>query len=228
MANVVLVHGLFADGSSYRRVIHLLLKARHNVVAAQLGRTGLVEDTATVRRLLDAQDGPTVLVGHSYGGAVITEAAAGAANAAALVYLAALAPDEGEDPGTLLAKFPTASGFGEIKPRDGGTHFWIEPASFHKVFAADVDREEAEIMAVVQGPASAACFAGRTGTPAWRSLPSWYLISENDRIVNPDLQRWMAERIGAKVVSIESSHASPVSRPHDVAELIGAAAASIT
>ena len=218
--NVVLVHGAWADGSSWSNVIPLLQEKGYNVTAVQIPLTSLADDAAVTRRILAMQNGSTILVGHSYGGAVITEAGANASNVVGLVYISAYAPDEGEVLGELNGRMPVASGQANLRP-DAYGFVWIDPKAFPESFAQDVDTTAARVMAAVQKPLSVSIFGEKATQAAWKSKPSWYLLSENDRIINPDLQRFMAERIGAKkVVSIPSDHASLVSHPAEVAQLI--------
>lgn len=218
--NVVLVHGAWADGSSWSNVIPLLQEKGYNVTAVQIPLTSLADDAAVTRRVLAMQNGSTILVGHSYGGAVITEAGTNASNVVGLVYISAFAPDEGEVLGELNGRMPAAPGQANLRP-DAYGFLWIDPKAFPESFAQDVDPVQARVMAAVQKPLSASIFGEKATQAAWKSKPSWYLVSENDRIINPDLERFMAERIGAReVVSIPSDHASLVSHPDEVAQLI--------
>lgn len=218
--NIVLVHGAWADGSSWSRVIPLLQERGYNVTAVQIPLTSLSDDVAVTRRVLAMQNGSTILVGHSYGGVVITVAGANASNVVGLVYISAFAPDEGEVLGELNGRMPAASGQANIRP-DAYGFLWINPKAFPESFAQDVDPAAARVMAAVQKPLAASIFGEKVTQAAWKSKPSWYLVSENDRIINPDLERFMAKRIGAKeVVSIQSGHASLVSHPGEVSKLI--------
>jgi pimeloyl-ACP methyl ester carboxylesterase len=218
--NIVLVHGAWADGSSWSKVIPLLQENGYNVTAVQIPLTSLSEDIAVTRRVLAMQKGPTILVGHSYGGVVITEAAANDSNVVGLVYVSAFAPDAGEILGELNARMPATSGQANIRP-DAYGFLWIDPKAFPESFAQDVDPVQARIMASVQKPLAASIFGTKVTQAAWRSKPTWYLVSENDRMINPDLERFMAKRIGAReVVSVPASHASLVSHPNEVAKLI--------
>jgi len=223
--NVLLVHGAFADASSWSGVISLLQKEGHNVLAVQLPLTSLSDDVAVTQQALASTSfsGPTVLVGHSYGGAVITNAAVGAANVIGLVYASAFVPAEGENVFALNSLFA---------PPEGGSHFipsyrpgflWIDPAFFPAVFAADVAPSLARVLAVAQKPISLNSFLEKSGPAAWQTLPSWYLVSKQDKAINPDLERFMAKRINASTVEVDSSHASPLSHPRTVVSLIGAA-----
>ncbi|GHD55523.1 alpha/beta hydrolase [Jeongeupia chitinilytica] len=219
---VVLVHGAWADGSSWSRVIPLLEDLGFDVSAAQLPLTSLADDAAVTRSLLAMQDTPTVLVGHSYGGAVITEAASTATRVKALVYVAAFAPDSGESLGGIFARQAAPSGAQSIRPRDNG--LWIERGLFRESFAQDCSEVEARLMAAVQKPIAGRCFEDTVTTPAWKTIPSWYQVSENDHMIPPEAQRWMAGRMKATTISLPASHASLVSRPIEIARLIADAA----
>jgi pimeloyl-ACP methyl ester carboxylesterase len=223
--NVVLVHGIWADGSSYSRVIPLLLAAGHTVFAAQLPLTTHLQDdvTATLGVLQQLQ-GPTVLVGHSYGGAVITNAGASQPNVIGLVYASAFAPDLGE----VLGQFPLGPGTANLYPvtypNNFGTFLFMNQQKFRESFAQDVDLLQASIMATVQKPGNVAILGDPTTAVAWKTLPSWYLISTNDRMIPPTTQQMFASRMKATTISVPSSHASIVSHPFQVFELIQAAA----
>jgi pimeloyl-ACP methyl ester carboxylesterase len=224
-ANVVLVHGAWADGSSWSKVIPLLEAKGYNVSAVQIPLTSLEDDIATTQRLLSLQKGPTVLVGHSYGGAVITGAAT--PQVKALVYIAAFGLDEGESLDGLSKQGPPPAGAAQVRPDESG-FLWIDRSGFHQAFAADVDKTEAAVMAAVQKPLSVASFIGKSGVPAWKTLPSWYLVSSDDQMIPPPAEEFMAKRMGATVRSVKASHASMVSRPKEVAEIIELAAESLT
>jgi pimeloyl-ACP methyl ester carboxylesterase len=224
MPNVLLVHGAWADGTSWSGLIPLLRARGHSVVAIQLSLNSLADDVAHVQQVLaDRLQGPTVLVGHSYGGAVISGAATGQANAIALVYASAFAPDAGEALGPLSGKYPAAPLNEHLHPDSRGK-LWIDSAKYHEVFCQDVDATQASVMEATQGPLAGAIFGEPAGPVAWHTLPSWYLVSTVDRAIPPDLERFMAKRIGATTIEVDSSHASLVSHPHEVAELIFAAA----
>jgi pimeloyl-ACP methyl ester carboxylesterase len=222
--NVLLVHGAWADGSSWGGVIPLLRERGHNAVAVQLSLNSLADDVAHTRQVLaDRLQGPTVLVGHSYGGAVISGAAAGQSNVIALVYASAFAPDEGESLGGLSGRYPAAPLGDHLQPDSRGK-LWIDPAKYNEVFCQDVDAMQAGVMAATQGPLAGAIFGEKAGPAAWHTVPSWYFVSTDDRAIAPDLERFMAGRMGASTIEVTSSHASPVSHPHEVADLIFAAA----
>jgi pimeloyl-ACP methyl ester carboxylesterase len=221
--NVVLVHGAWADGSSWSRVIPLLEAKGLSVTAVQIPLTSLADDVATTRRALAKQKGPTILVGHSYAGFVVTEAG-NAPNVVGIVYVSSYGPDEGESHDDLVKRYPAPSGVSIVRLDDDG-FLSLERDKFAEMFAQDVDPPQAEIMAVVQKPISKKmCFGVAVAQPAWKSKPSWFLLSTNDRMVNPELQRFMAGRMHAKVVSVPSSHASLVSHPRETAKLIADAA----
>lgn len=221
VSNIVLVHGAWSDGSGWAKVIPLLQSEGHNVVAVQNQMTSLAGDAANTRAVIDAMQGPTVVAGHSYGGAVITSAAQGAKNVKALVYIAAFAPDEGE----ALGGFPPGAGAKFIGPGPGGL-LYVDRSKFPACFAGDLPTAEAAVLAAVQRPVSPAIFGDKMGTPAWKSIRSWYQVSENDQMIPPDTERMMASRAKATTISLASSHASLVSHPKEVAELILTAARS--
>lgn len=222
ISNIVLVHGAFADGSSWRHVIQLLQARRYHVTAVQQPLTSLEEDVAITRHVLSLHDGPCILVGHSYGGMIITEAGH-EPNVAGLVYIAAFAPDEGENLTDLKAMTPPAAGAAHVHVDELG-YAWIDPAHFAEVFAADVELHEARVMSAVQMPWRVP--KTRSGPPAWRQRPSWFQISEQDQMIRPELQHLMAERMGAVTTCLDTCHAAPVSRPQQVAAVIMEAAQS--
>lgn len=224
--NVVLVHGAWADGSSWSKVIPLLQNKGLNVTAVQLPLTSLDDDIAVTRNMLAAEKGPTVLVGHSYGGLVITGAANGVPNVNALVYIAAFGLDEDESIERMGKQGPAPAGATQIRPDDRG-FLWINREGFAQAFAADVDPVEASVMAAVQGPLSIKSFAGQSGPPAWKHIPSWYMVATDDQMIPPQAEEFMAKRMGATVRSVPSSHAAMVSHPKEVADLITLASESI-
>ncbi len=223
--NVVLVHGAWADGSSWSKVIPPLQNKGFNVTAVQLPLTLLDDDIAVTRNMLAAQKGPTVLVGHSYGGAVITGAANDAPNVSALVYIAAFGLDEGESLESLSKQGSAPAGAAQIRPDDHG-FLWIDRDGFAQAFAADVDPVEARVMAAVQKPLSVKSFVAKSGPPAWKHIKSWYLVSTNDQMIPTQAEELMAKRMGATVRSVPSSHASMISHPKEVADIIALAAES--
>jgi pimeloyl-ACP methyl ester carboxylesterase len=227
-ANVLLVHGAWVDGSSWNKVTAILQRRGYTVLAVQLPLTSLADDVAWTRHVLaERLQGPTVLAGHSYGGAVISGAATGVDNVIGLVFASAFAPDENETLGGLGALFPPPPGLAHTQPDSLG-FLWFDPAAIPTNFAQDLPLPEARILAAVQKPIAANCFTDKAGPPAWKTLPSWFLVSTEDRMINPDLERFMAERIGATTVEVRSSHASPASHPQQVAKLIMAAARART
>jgi pimeloyl-ACP methyl ester carboxylesterase len=222
--NVVLVHGGFVDGSGWQGVYGLLEKVGYNVSVVQNPTLTLEDDAAVTGRIIDAQDGPVILVGHSYGGAVITEAG-NHPNVAALVYIAAFAPDKGESVNTLIEGFPKDGPAPPILPPQDGFLF-LDRDKFHDSFAADVDAELAAFMADSQVPWGVGALEGTISEAAWASKPSWYLIATEDRMIPPPAQREMSGRTGATVEELAASHSLYVSQPEAVAELIKKAASA--
>ena len=224
-ANVVLVHGGFVDGSGWRAVHDLLTQDGCHVAVVQNPTLTLEGDAAAARLIIDAQDGPVVLVGHSYGGAVITEAGTDP-NVAALVYIAAFAPDKDESVNTLLAGFPTDGPQPPIlPPRDG--FLFLDRDKFHASFAGDLSAADAAFMADSQVPWGVDALGGAITDPAWRARPSWYLLTTQDRMIPPPVQRAMSERAGATTIEVAASHSVYVSQPAAVAGLIKQAATAI-
>jgi pimeloyl-ACP methyl ester carboxylesterase len=223
--NVVLVHGGFVDGSGWEGVYHLLDQAGFNVSIVQNPTLSLDDDVAVTRRVLDRQDGPAILVGHSYGGAVITEAGTHD-NVAGLVYIAAFAPDQGESVSTLIADPPPGAPVPPILPPQDGFLF-LDRERFAASFAADVAPEQAAFMADAQVPWALDALNGTVSDPAWRAKASWYLVATDDRMIPPPAQRAMAERAGSTVSEAPGSHAIYVSRPSAVADVITQAARSL-
>src|SRR3954471_10449783 len=219
--NVVLVHGAWADGSSWGDVIPLLQKAGLHVTAVQNPLSSLADSDAATRRALALQDGPTVLVAHSWGGTVISDVGTDP-KVSALVYVAARAPDADEDFVALSGKFPTGPVRAGIREYDGFTK--ISEESFLKYFANGVEPKKAEVLYAVQEPTAVSLFAGRTTAAAWRSKPSWYAVSKQDQTINPDLERFLAKRMNATTIELDAGHLSLVSHPKEIADLILAAA----
>jgi pimeloyl-ACP methyl ester carboxylesterase len=220
--NVVLVHGGFVDGSGWEGVYRALTKSGHSVTVVQNPTISLADDVAVTRRAIAAQDGPVILVGHSYGGAVVTEAGTDP-KVAAVVYIAAFAPDAGESVASLIKDPPPGAPVPPILPPQDGFLF-LDRSKFHASFAADVEASAAQFMADSQVPWGLDALSGAIAQPAWRSKPSWYLVATNDRMIPPDAQRAMSKRAGSTVVEVEGSHAVYVSQPQAVASLIEAAA----
>ena len=215
--NVVLLHGLFADGSCWSEVIPRLQAAGLDVTAVQNPLTTLEESIAAARRALALQDGPTVLVGHSFSGMIVTEAGVDP-KVTALVYVAARAPDAGEDYTELAKRFPTPpASAGIVWSGDWGQ---LSEAAFLHDFAGDLPEPKARALYAVQGPFQRQLLAGKTANAAWRSKPSYYAVSTEDRTINPDLERFMAKRMGAKTIEVKASHLSLISQPDTIARLI--------
>jgi thioesterase domain-containing protein len=225
--NVLLAHGVWADGSSWSRVIPILQEHGHTVISLQLNLRSLAEDVAWARHVLAERvpSGPTVLAGHSYGGAVISGAGAGApaGRVVGLVFASAFAPDAGESLGQLGAMFPAPPALAHLQPDSQG-FLWFDPAAFPANFAQDLPLDQAQVVAAAQRPGAAALFTDVAGPAAWRTVPSWTLVSTRDLAINPDLQRFMAKRAKARTIEVASSHASILSHPREVAGLILAAA----
>ena len=221
-ATIVLIHGAFADGTSWQHVIPILERDGYNVIAVQNALASLAGDVETTKLVIDAQTGPVVAVGHSYGGAVITGAAAGNPNVKALVYIAAFAPESGEPIGVYGDKYPSPLE-AALKP-DAAGFLYIDRARFREVFAADVPATEASVMAATQKPIIGSAFGASVAQAAWKTIPSWYLVTQEDRAINPDLERFYAKRMGAKTTEIKSSHVPFISHPAEVVRLIEQAA----
>jgi pimeloyl-ACP methyl ester carboxylesterase len=223
--NVVFVHGLFADGSSWSEVIARVQAAGLNATSVQNPLTTLPDAVAAAQRVLERQDGPTVLVGHSFSGMIVTEAGMHP-NVSALVYVAARAPDADEDYAALAKKFPAPpASAGIIFDGDEGR---LSEEAFLRDFAGDLPEVKAKVLYAVQEPFNKALLAGRTTQAAWRWKPSFYAVSTEDRTINPDLERFMAKRMGARTIEVKASHLSLISRPHEITELILEAARRTT
>jgi pimeloyl-ACP methyl ester carboxylesterase len=220
--SVVLVHGGFVDGSGWEGVYHILKKEGYNVCAVQIPTLSLADDVAVTRRAIASQSGRVVLVGHSYGGVVITEAG-NDPKVAALVYIAAFAPDEGESVASIIKDPPPGAPVPPILPPQDGFLF-LDRAKFAASFAADVDAEKAAFMADSQVPWGVDALGGAVSKPAWASRPSWYVVATEDRMIPPPAQQFMAKRAGATVTEVAGSHAVYVSQPNAVAALIETAA----
>ena len=218
---IVLVHGAFADGSSWSRVIPLLQKKGYRVSAAQLPLTSLADDVAATRRVIERQPGDVVLVGHSWGGVVVTEAG-NAPTVRSLVYLSALVPDSGESAQALLQRL--GAPMDGMAPDPAGLIWLDDPQAFHAVMAADLPLASARELAAVQKPLAARAFADTVSHAAWRDKPSWYLVTSNDRALPPRMQRLIADPLKARITELASSHLSPAGHPGRVADLIDRAA----
>ena len=221
--NVVLVHGAFADGSGWEPVARILMEDGYKVSVVQPPETSYADDQRYAKAAIDAMDGPVVLVGHSYGGSVITEAG-NHPKVAALVYIAAFALDEGESCASIEEALPQAST--AFKPDSNG-NWWIEPQHFAADFAADIPPEKAAFMAISQVPISTDAFTHRVRSPAWKTKPTWYMVAAADRSINPDQERMMAKRANAKTVEVKASHVAYMSFPEESARLIEEAAAFV-
>ncbi len=224
--NIILVHGAWGDASHWRHVIPPLDAKGYRVTAVQNPLTSLADDVDRTRRLAAAQDGPTILVGHSYGGAVIS-GAGHEANVVGLVYVAAFGPDEGESLGGIFGRREPPSGGAAIRP-DADGFLWLDRGLFHQSFCQDLDATESLVMALTQKPIAGRCFEDKAGPPAWKSKPSWYQVSTGDHMIPPQTEQEMAERMNArKIVSLDASHASLASRPDEIVALIEEAAAGV-
>jgi pimeloyl-ACP methyl ester carboxylesterase len=220
--NVVLVHGAFADGSGWEAVAKILMNDGYKVSVVQHPETSYAEDQKYTKAAIDAMDGPVVLVGHSYGGSVITEAG-NHPKVAALVYIAAFALDEGESCGSIEQALPQAST--AFKPDNNG-NWWIEQEHFVADFAADAPADKAAFMALSQVPISTDAFTHPVTSPAWKTKPTWYMVATADRAINPEQERMMAKRANATTIEVNSSHAAYLSHPKETAKLIEDAATS--
>lgn len=223
--NIVLVHGGFVDGSGWESVYSLLKKDNYNIAIVQHPTISLAGDVAATKLVINEQDGPVILVGHSYGGAVITEAGTDP-KVVGLVYIAAFAPDKGESVNSLIKDPPPDAPVPPIlPPRDG--YLFLDKSKFIASFAGDVDAEKAAFMADSQVPWGVQALAGEISEPAWKSKPSWYLLATEDRMIPPPAQRFMSQRAGSTVVEVAGSHAIYVSQPNAVAALIKQAAQGV-
>lgn len=221
--SIVLVHGAFANASSWSKVIPILQRDGYTVTAVQDSMESYAGDVATTKRVIEAQPGPVVLVGHSYGGMVISGAAT--EKVKALVYIAAFGLDENESAMPLLAKYPTPLGTSLVP--DSAGFLTIDRSKFRSIFAADLPESQAAVMAASQGPINGAIFGTPVAAPAWKTIPSWYLVAKDDQAIHPDLERFFAKRMNAKTTEVESSHVPFLSKPEVVAKLIEEAAKSV-
>ena len=227
---IVLVHGGWADASSWNAVTQRLQDDGYTVIAPAIPLRGVRTDSAYLSSVLATITGPIVLVGHSYGGVLITNAATGNPNVKALVYVAAFAPDLGETVGQLLAMNPGSQAAPPnltFRPYPGGADVYITPSAFRKVFCADLPAKTAAVMAANQRPIEAAALGEPSGEPAWKTIPSWYLVASNDQAIPPATERFMAKRAGVTTVEIASSHVAMIFHPGAVTDLILAAAHAV-
>jgi pimeloyl-ACP methyl ester carboxylesterase len=225
--NVVLVHGAFVDGSSWNGVVAKLQQKGYHVSSVQNPLTSLADDVAATRRVLARQNGPTILVGHSWGGVVITEAGANAPNVAGLVYIAAIAPDLHESAMDLMKRAaPMPAGDGIMKDSSG--FLWLDRTKYHADLAADVPENLTRVLATAQVPIAASAFGETVSQVAWKEKPSWYVLTTRDRAVSPEVEKFMADRMGAKIVPMASSHLAPVSHAGAIADVIDRAARELS
>jgi pimeloyl-ACP methyl ester carboxylesterase len=224
--NIVLVHGAWADGSSWSAAIERLQADGYRVTAPQFALTKLADDVARLRHVLARQPGPTVVVGHSYGGQIITALGEDAPNAVALVYIAGQALDEGETIGALLGQGPPTPSIAHLDYDEQG-FAWLPEDDFLNHFAADVDPTKARVMYAVQQPLHGSAWDDVMGPPAWKSLPSWFLVAEGDQTIPPDAQRQFAARMGATTTEVATNHVAMVSHPEEVVTMIETAATAV-
>jgi pimeloyl-ACP methyl ester carboxylesterase len=225
-ANIVLVHGAWADGSCWSGVIERLQADGFNVTAPQFPETSLADDVARLRHVLSLQNGPTVVAAHSYGGQITTALGADAPNVVGLVYVAAFGLDEGESIGGLLAQGEPTPALAHLIVDDQG-FAWLPEDDFVNHFAADIDPVQAKVLFAVQQPLHTSTLADVMGVPAWKSLPSWYLVATHDEAIPPDAERLFAQRMGATTIELESGHVAMVSHAAETAELIATAANAV-
>ena len=223
--NIVLIHGAWADGSCWSAVIERLQADGYHVTAPQFPLTALADDVARLREVLEFQDGPVVVAGHSYGGQIMTALGADAPNVAGLVYIAAFGLDAGESLGALLSQGPPTSALAHLFTDKRGFG-WIPEDDFVHHFAADVDLARAKVMHAVQQALASSTFTDVMGVPAWKTLPAWYLVAQNDEAIPPEAERMFASRMGATTIEVPSSHVAMVSHPDEVVRLIESATAA--
>jgi pimeloyl-ACP methyl ester carboxylesterase len=224
--NIILVHGAWADGSSWSGVVEHLQADGYHVTAPQFPLTALADDVARLRQVLEFQDGPVIVAGHSYGGQIMTALGPDAPNVAGLVYVAAFGLDQGESLGALLSQGPVAPALAHLFTDTRG-FAWLSEDDFVGHFAGDLDPVKAKVMYAVQQPLATSAFADVMGVPAWKTLPTWYLVAAADQALPPDAERMFASRMGATTIEIPASHVAMVSHPGDVARLIKAAADAV-
>jgi pimeloyl-ACP methyl ester carboxylesterase len=221
--NIILVHGAWADGSCWSGVIERLQGGGYHVTAPQFPETSLADDVARLRHVLELQDGPTIVAGHSYGGQIATALGTDAPNVAGLVYIAAFGIDEGESLGALLSQGPVTPALEHLFTDSRGFG-WIPEDDFVKHFASGVDPVRAKVLHAVQQPLAGSTFTDVMGVPAWKSLPCWYLVAAQDQAIPPDAERMFASRMGATTIEVPSGHLAMVSHPAEVAQLVESAA----
>jgi pimeloyl-ACP methyl ester carboxylesterase len=226
LPNIVLVHGAWADGSSWSAVIERLQREGYNVTAPQFPMNTLANNVDRLRLVLSRQNGPTVVAGHSYGGQIMTALGTDAPNAVGLVYIAAFGLDEGESIGALLEQGPPTPALAHLDIDSEG-FAWLPEDDFVNHFAADVDQVQAKVMWAVQQPLHASALSDVMGVPAWKSLPSWYLVADGDQAIPPDAERQFAARMGADTIEVASNHVAMVSHPDEALERITTAAKSV-
>jgi len=225
-ANVILVHGAWADGSCWSGVIERLQADGYHVTAPQFPLTALADDVARLRHVLDLQDGPAIVAGHSYGGQIITALGADAPNVAGLVYIAAFGIDEGESLGALLGQGPPPPALEHLFTDPQG-FIWLPEDDFVKHFASGVDPVRARVLHAAQQPLAGSSFTDVMGTPSWKSRPSWYMVATGDQAIPPDAERLFASRMGATTVEADAGHLAMISHPAETAQLITAAAEAL-
>lgn len=221
-ANIVFVHGLWADGSCWDKIIPSLIDEGHHVISVQNPLSSLADDVAATNRALNKLESPVILVGHSWGGVVIT-AAGIHPKVKALVYVAAMAPDENETLGGLTDPYPTAA-LQHLEVADG--YIWLTKEGVQKYFASDVPEQQTALMYTTQGPANAVLFGEKMSKPAWKEKPSWYIVAQNDDAISPELERIMAKRINARTTELATSHVPMISKPEEVLKVIREAIAN--
>jgi pimeloyl-ACP methyl ester carboxylesterase len=224
--NIVLVHGAWADGSSWSAVIERLQAKNYRVTAPQFALDSLANDVARLREVLARQNGPTIVAAHSYGGQIVTALGTDAPNVVGLVYVAGFGLDQGESIGALLASAPTTPALAHIDVDTRG-FAWLPEVDFVKHFAGDVDPVTTKVMYAVQQPLSMSSLKDVMGAPAWKTLPSWFLVAQSDHVIPPDAERLFAKRMGAKTIELSSSHVAMVSHPDEVCEFIETAANAV-
>jgi pimeloyl-ACP methyl ester carboxylesterase len=224
--NIVLVHGAWADGSSWSKVLPLLQANGLHAVAVQNPLSSIADDVASTNRLINMQDGPVLLVGHSYGGAVITEAGNNP-KVVGMVYVAAFAPEEGETLGGMASKFPTPPAYSEFRQIEDG-YLMLTPKGIAESFAQDLSPADQSLLLAAQGATQSAILATPIKKAAWHSKPSWFVIASNDRTISPEQEISTAKRMGAKTVTVATSHVAMLAKPKEVADFVIEAAASLS